>query len=181
LLGDIRRIPGVVAAGAGTDLPWTGYAENGGFTVVGRTDADGSARYHAATPGYFEGLRVPLVEGRLFDGRDQRDSAKVLVVNRALVTTFFPKEQAVGRLADVFGEKRTIVGVVGDVKDTPSDVAAQPAFWLPHPQTTFPTMSLVIRTSSDLAGMVGSVRELLRARDPELALAQVETLDDIAR
>jgi predicted permease len=83
LLGDIRRIPGVVAAGAGTDLPWTGYDENGGFTVVGRTDSDGSARYHVATPGYFEGLRVPLVEGRLFDGRDLRDSAKVLREPRA--------------------------------------------------------------------------------------------------
>ena len=71
----------------------------------------------------------------------------MLVVNRALVTTFFPREQAVGRLADVFGEKRTIVGVVGDVKDTPSDAAAQPAFWFPHPQLTFPTMSLVIRTA----------------------------------
>lgn len=181
LLGELRQIPGVVAAGAGTDLPWTGYDENGGFTVVGRRDADGSARYHAATPGYFEGLRVPLIEGRLFDSRDQKDSAKVLVVNSALAAKYFPEEQAVGRLADVFGEKRTIVGVVGDVKDTPSDVAAQPAFWFPHPQMTYPTLSLVIRTSSDPAAIVGPVRQLLRARDPELALAQIETLEAIAR
>jgi predicted permease len=181
LLSAVRRLPGVVAAGAGTDLPWTGYDENGGFAVVGRPDRDGSARYHAATPGYFEGLRAPLVDGRLFDERDQKDAAKVLVVNRALATKFFPGEQAIGRVADVWGEQRTIVGVVGDIKDAPSDAAAQPAFWFPHPQRTFPTMRLVIRTSADPASIVGPVRQLLRSQDPELALAQIETLENIAR
>ncbi len=182
LLADVRRVPGVTAAGAGTDLPWTGYDENGDFSVVGRANAnDGSGRYHAAMPGYFEGLHVPLVDGRLFDDRDQRDTAKVLVVNRALVAKYFPDAHAVGHVAEAFGEKRTIVGVVGDVKDTPSDIAAVPAYWFPYSQVAFPTMSLVIRTSSDPASLVGPVRQLLRARDPELALAQVETLDDIAR
>jgi len=182
LLADVRRLPGVTAAGAGTDLPWTGYDENADFQVVGHTARnDGSARFHAATPGYFEGLRVPLVGGRLLDARDRPDSTKVLVVNRALVTKYFPGEGAVGRLADVWGEKRTIVGVVGNVKDSPSDAAAQPAYWFPHSQVTFPTMSLVIRTTGDPAGLAGLVRRVLHARDPALALAQIETLDNIAR
>ena len=90
LLDDIRRLPGVTAAGAGTDLPWTGYDENSGFAVVGRSDADGSGRYHAATPGYFEALRVPLRGGRFFDERDRTDTARVLVVNRALVSLVLP-------------------------------------------------------------------------------------------
>lgn len=181
LLDDIRRLPGVTAAGAGTDLPWTGYDENSGFAVVGRRDADGSGRYHAATPGYFEALRVPLRGGRFFDERDRTDTARVLVVNQALVSLYFPHEAAVGQLADVFGEKRTIVGIVGDVKDTPSDAVAQPAFWMPQSQVPFSTVSLVIRTITDPRSAVGPIRALLRARDPELALAQVETLDDIAR
>jgi predicted lysophospholipase L1 biosynthesis ABC-type transport system permease subunit len=105
----------------------------------------------------------------------------VLIVNQALAKRFFPHEPAVGRVGDVFGEKRTIVGVVGDVKDTPSDVAAQPAFWMPQSQVPFPTVRLAIRTTADPASVVGPVRALLRTQDPELALAQVETLDDIAR
>jgi ABC-type lipoprotein release transport system permease subunit len=109
------------------------------------------------------------------------DSARVLVVNQALVNLFFPHEPAVGRVADVFGEKRTIVGVVGDVKDTPSDVAAHPAFWMPLSQVPFPTVSIAIKTTTRPQNAIGLVRALLRARDPELALAQVETLDDIAR
>jgi predicted permease len=182
LLADIRRLPGVAAAGAGTDLPWTGYDENGGFQVVGGDpNRDGSARYHAATPGYFEGLRVPVLDGRAIDDRDLRDGAKVLVVNRALIAAYLPGESAIGRVADVWGEKRTIIGVVGDIKDTPSDAKAQPAFWFPYSQVSFPTMSLVIRTGADPSSLVGAVRQVLRARDPELALAQIETLDNIAR
>src|SRR4029453_16450324 len=70
---------------------------------------------------------------------------------------------------------------VGDIKDTPSDQTAQPAFWMAHPQATFPTMSLVIRTTADPTNVIATVRRLLNAHDPELALAQVETLDEIAR
>jgi predicted permease len=182
LLADIRRVPGVIAAGAGSDVPWTGYDENGDFTVVGRAETDGgSGRYHTATPGYFEALRVSLHDGRLFDQRDQRDSARVLVVNRALVARFFPEERAIGRVVEVFGDKRTIVGVVGDIKDTPSDIAALPAYWFPYPQVPFSAMTLVIRTSADPTSIVGPIRQVLRARDPELALAQIATLEDIAR
>jgi hypothetical protein len=69
--------------------------------------------------------------------------------NRALVARFFPGEQAIGRVAEVFGDKRTIVGVVGDVKDTPSDVAALPAYWFPYQQVSFGAMTLVIKTNAD--------------------------------
>lgn len=182
LLADVRRLPGVTAAGASTDLPWTGYDENADFQLVGQDPSQaGSARFHGATPGYFEGLRVPVLAGRSIDERDTRDSAKVLLVNRALVAAYLPGQPVVGRVTDTWGEKRTIIGIVGDIKDTPSDVKAQPAYWFPYSQIPFPTMSLVIRTDADPSGLAGAVRQVLRARDPELALAQVETLDNIAR
>lgn len=66
----LRSLPGVRNAGAGTDVPYTGYDENlGGFTIEGKQPPPHQqfhGRYHVATPGYFRALGIPLLSGRLF-------------------------------------------------------------------------------------------------------------------
>jgi ABC-type antimicrobial peptide transport system permease subunit len=104
----------------------------------------------------------------------------VIVVNQAFAKKYFPDTGAVGQQLDLWGAHRTIVGVVGDIKDTPTDAAAIPAFWYPHPQITFRAMSLVVRTTGDPSALTGDVRRLLRRLDPELPLAEVRPLEDIA-
>jgi predicted permease len=181
LVKSIAGLPGVTMAGAGSDLPWTGYDENTGFELIGRkTPQDTSARYHVATPGYMEALGVPLMEGRMLDDRDQDRPPMVIVVNQAFAKKYFSDTSAVGQQLDLWGAHRTIVGVVGDIKDTPTDTAAIPAFWYPHPQITFRAMSLVVRTTGDPSALTGDVRRLLRTLDPELPLADVRPLEDIA-
>jgi len=181
LIRAASTLPGVTAAGAGSDLPWTGYDENSGFTVVGLKGPDeNSARYHFATPGYFQALGVSVLEGRVIDERDSGAAPKVLVVNHALATKFFGAIDPLGHQADVWGEKRTIVGVVSDVKDSPADSAAVPAFWFPHAQIPVSEMALVVRTAGEPSAMTADVRRLVRSFDPELPLAEVRTLDEIA-
>jgi predicted permease len=181
LVREMAALPGVTAAGAGSDLPWTGYDENSDFTVTDvKTPDENSARYHVATPGYFKALGVSAIEGRVIDERDRSDTPKVLVVNRALATKFFGTIDPVGHRADLWGEKRTIVGVVNDIKDSPADASAVPAFWFPHAQVPFSEMALVVRTAGDPSAMTADVRRLLRSLDAELPLAEVRTLEDIA-
>ncbi len=67
-------------------------------------------------------------------------------MNHALATKFFGTIDPIGHQADLWGEKRTIVGVVSDIKDSPADAAAVPAFWFPHAQIPFSEMALVVRT-----------------------------------
>ena len=85
LIASLQSIPGVQSAGLGTDLPWTGYDENtGGFTVEGRPaeyNNKTTARYHAASPDYFRAMGIPLLRGRFFTGRDDKDAPNVIVVN----------------------------------------------------------------------------------------------------
>jgi predicted permease len=180
LVTAVRGIVGVRTAGAGSDIPWTGYDENTGFEIVGRPlREEPSARFHIATPGYFETLGIPLVAGRHLDQRDSFEAPRVVVVNDTFVRKYFPGESAIGRVLDVWDRPATIVGIVGDVKDRPTDAAAVPAFWWPQAQKPFPGLMLAVRTERDSFAIVPDLRRAVAALDPELPLAEIRTLDDI--
>jgi predicted permease len=182
LVDELRHTSGVVSAGAASDLPWTGYDENSSFVVVGRPAVPGEdlgGRYHVATDGFFETIRTPLIEGRLFTPDDRGTSPEVVVVNRSLVKSCLDG-RGVGRVLDLWGKKRTIVGVVEDVKDTPADTAAVPAFWFPYPQMTFPLVYVTVRTTGDPAMFSNTVRQIVRGLDPELPVAELQPLTDVA-
>lgn len=181
---EIAALPGVVAVGAATNLPWSGYDENTGFAIVGRapdpSDASGpGARYQAATAGYFEALRTRLIAGRAFGAtRDALGQPFVVIVNQALASRYFPNGDAVGATIDVFGQKRQIVGVVADVKDTPTDLDAKPALWFPLTQVRFDSVSFAVRgTGPDPASLTPGVTTAVHAVDPELPLANIRTLE----
>ena len=181
LAAAVRAMPGVRSAGLGGDIPWTGYDENTGFDIVGRpAREEPSARFHVATPGYFETLGIRLKAGRLFDQRDSVRSPAVVLVNDALAARYFPGENPIGRVLSIWDKPRTIVGVVGSIKDSPTDAAAVPAFWWPHVQQPNPAQMLVVRTDRDPLDIVPELRQMLARLDPELPLADVRTLEDVA-
>jgi predicted permease len=179
----IERIPGVASVGATTNLPWSGYDENAGFTVVGRPPLpdDGSldSRFQAATPGYFEAVGTRLRSGRLFDrARDVPNQPLSLIVNEALVRRYFTDGNAVGARVNAFGAEREIVGVVADVKDYPADLDTPPGYWFPIGQVEFGTVFFAVRTSNvDPASVTSAVTAAVHSVDPDLPLADIRTLD----
>ena len=178
-----RQLAGVEAAALATDLPWTGYDENSSFRIVGPENTqqeEGQGRYHAASPGYFNALRTKLVRGRDFDDRDHRDSPRVVLINESLARRYFPDEDPVGHVLDLWGARREIVGVVADIRDRPSDLEAEPAYWFPLSQET-PSLQLraVLRTSGGPLAMVPAAAAALRAIDPELPMSNIRTMDAI--
>ncbi len=175
LMAGLAAVPGVEYAGAGSDLPWTGYDENmGGFTIEGKKpppNEEFHARYHMATPNYFRALGTPLVYGRFFKENDNDGEPKVLIINQAMAARYWPNEDVIGRrltFSDTPKEKDwvTIVGVVGDIKDKPNSASAEPAFWWPHLQAPNSEMSVVIRASTDpllvADALRGQVKQLIR-------------------
>ncbi len=192
LIASLRPLPGVQAVGVGTDLPWTGYDENlSGFTIEGKRPAPNEefhARYHSASPDYFRAAGIPLVRGRYVTERDTKEAPRVLIVNRAMARRYWPAEDVVGKRIDFFDEKPkesdwfTVVGVVGDVKDTPESRQAEPAFWwaLPQQPYAFANMSVVLRSSGDPIRLTGQLRLAVRDLDPSLAVAHVRLMDQIA-
>lgn len=192
LVAGLSSLPGVQAAGIGTDLPWTGYDENvSGFTIEGKTPPpheEFRGRYHTASPDYFRALGIPLIRGRYFNERDVKAAPRALIINETMARRYWLGEDPVGRRIDFFDDKPkdadwyTIVGVVGDVKDKPESTGAQPAFWWPILQQpfTFGDMSVVLRGSSDPTQLTERLRAAVHNLDPTLAVANVRLLDKVA-
>ena len=189
LVKNLATLPGVRYAGAGSDVPWTGYNENISFFVEGHKETNkrsAHVRFHGATADYFLATGIPLVGGRPFSDRDSAKAPPVVLVNQSVVRRYLPNEDAVGKRITFNDEPKetdwvTIVGVVGDVKDTPASEGAEPALWFPLLQQPFWEMSVVIRAQTDPKLLVNALREKVREIDPRLAVAQVRQLDQIAR
>jgi predicted permease len=190
LTASLSELPGVQSAGAGSDLPWTGYDENaGGFLIEGKKAApnqDFHARYHMATPGYFAAMGIPLLEGRWFTDGDKKGAPTALIINRAMARKYWPGEDVIGRRISFDDNPKKdddwmrIVGVAGDVKDQANSPAAEPAFWWSEYQMAQPDMSVVIRTQSDPRQAADGLRDAVHALDPELAVADVKLMNQVA-
>jgi predicted permease len=179
----IREIPGVQAAGFSTSVPWTGYDENTGFNIDGYTRKPGeslSARYQGADDGFVRAIGMRLVQGRDLSPADTFEAPKVIIVNDALARRYFPSGDAVGRVMNVFGAKRQIVGVVSDIHDQPADNEALPAFWMAMAQQPFRQARGIVRTTGDPLAIVPAVRAALQSIDRELPMADIRSMEEIA-
>jgi len=178
-----KSIAGVRAAGLATNVPWTGYDENTSFDIVGRPPRAGEseqARFQAADPGFLPAMRLRLIRGRWIEPADQATAPLIVVVNEALAKRYFDNSDPIGHYLDLFGEKRRIAGVVADVRDRPSDAAAEPAFWFPLGQVPFSAVTAVLRTEGNPLMLASAARGALESLDRELPMAEVKTMDDVA-
>jgi predicted permease len=131
-----------------------------------------------ASPGFFEALLIPVVEGRSFSGDDRRASAPVALVSQKLAHRLFPPGQALGkRIRQGGGPWMEIVGVVGNVKYLGLTVDTDPAYYLPFAQAPGRRMFLVVRASGDAARLAETLRREIQAIDADVALAQIRTLE----
>ena len=181
----VAALPGVREAAFSSDLPWTGYDENTGFSIAGRTFPRGDepeARYHFITGGYARAVGTPLVAGRDLTAADTENAPAVLLVNESAARKYWTTPlAAVGARVNHWGRDRTIVGVVADVSDMPWHDRAVPALYMPQPQTWYPQpMFLVVRCDVDPESLVDPIRRALGAIDPELPLSNVRPLEAVA-
>ncbi len=188
VLGELRRRPGVLSAGATSFLPLRGGDNDVSFRIEGaaaRAAEDAPlAWYRVATPGYFQAMRIPLLRGRAFTERDRRGAPGVVVVNETLARRYWPDADPVGeRLSPEWADGRwlTVVGVVGDVRHDGLTEGAAPELYFPHAQMAgaAATMAIVVETAEDPARFAPYLREVVRSLDPDLPLERVSTMDGL--
>ena len=183
----LDALPGVEAAGAISALPLSQMFAWGPITVEGRTRAPGEAFLNAdmrfVDGHYFEAMRIPLVEGRRFADADRRPGPLVTLVDTHMAAQLWPGQSAIGRRVQMgFGDDPdapwiTVVGVVGRVKQYTLDGDSRIAMYFPHAQFPARAMNVVVRTSGDPEALTASVRQALRAVDPDLPMFRVRSMD----
>jgi putative ABC transport system permease protein len=185
LAARLQALPGVQSVGFGSDIPWTGYDENSDFAIEGRPENRNNpfeARYHFASPDYFRAVGIPLLSGRFFTLADDSKSPIVVIVNSEFARRFFPGEDAVGKRADIWGFKGVqIVGVIGNVKDSPDAASTKPAFYWDDWQFTDPDVRVgAVRAGSKLASLSTPIRRQVTELDKDLPVTHLEPFDDVS-
>jgi putative ABC transport system permease protein len=129
---------------------------------------------------YFATMGIPVVAGRMFDGRDRSDAPPVAVVSASLARLRGSDDATLGRRVRLAATGRTewqVVGVVGDVQVAPLDADSPPVVYLFHLQTAENRMTLVLRTEMGVAAAATQVRAIVKSLDPGVPVYAVTTLD----
>jgi predicted permease len=142
-----------------------------GFTEAG---------WRSVTPGFFATLRVPVVRGRAFTSADREGASGVVIISQSLAARLWPGADPVGRRlywGGVGGRSRTVVGVVGDIRDVQLDAAPTPMLYLPYGQLPLNGMTLLVRTRGAAASVADRVRRQIRTLDSALPVPEVRPLE----
>ncbi len=134
--------------------------------------------------GYFEVLRIPLVEGRTFDRRDGSDASLVALVSREAVDRFWPAEEVLGRRIRIgvnpTAPWRRIVGVVANVVGGSDPTSSNvPQIYLPAAQAPRVSMVLLARAAGEETGLAAPIRREVSAIDPQQPVDDVRTMVDV--
>ena len=137
-----------------------------------------SVEYNQVSPSYFATLGIPLFSGREFARTDDENAPPVAIVNRTMVSRYWPGQDPVGRRLQVKGQWARVVGVVADSKYESMREAPRPFFYVPLRQDFVRGPVLNIRTSQPLPSMLAAVIREVHALDQNLALYEMITLQE---
>jgi len=189
----VRALPGVESAGAVDNLPLTG-GSNQPVAVEGRPVVPMSEQpevsVRVVTPGYLKAMRISMLEGRDLQESDTANSTGVVVISKAMANQFWPNQSAIGRhlkLTFFPDKERTVVGVVGDVKQQGLDSSAGIAtlYW-PLAQANDSAMapwqpfglSMVVRTTKAPQAIAPAVTNAVAQVNSAIPVDNVITLED---
>jgi predicted permease len=181
----VQALPGVTDAALAIVPPFGGVGYTSDFHVAGRplNDYGTEVGRDYVTPEYFRTLRVPLRAGRFFTSVDRIGAVPVVIINEAMAQKHFRGQDPLGqritfdRVPDSTSVWRTIVGIVGDVRQQGLAIEPQIEAYEPAAQQVNSYMTLLARTRGDAAALAPAIRRVVGDLDPTMALAQVQSLE----
>ena len=184
----VLAVPGITAADWTSQVPLSGEADEYGLTFESdperRGDASSVFRF-AVSRDYFKTMGVPLRRGRAFESADFTGDAVHVIISESLARRQFPNGE------DPIGERLhigrtdlpwyTIVGVVGDIKHASLAAPTVDAVYIPAPQwwAGDRVMSLLVRSSGDVAERTAAIRDAIWSVDKDQAISRVATMEQL--
>jgi putative ABC transport system permease protein len=132
------------------------------------------------SPGFFDTMKIPLVEGRDFDWHDDRTTQKEMIVNQEFARRFLPNRDPIGHKVHGWGEWFTIIGVVRDSKYHRVTENPQPYFYISIRQIFRPEYGLTfhVRTSGSVGEAIAAIRREAAAIDPAITIFDAEPMTE---
>ena len=138
--------------------------------------------WNVIAPKYFTALGQPILAGRDFTPGDDTLSTPVIIVSQAIARALFPKGNALGQRVFSWRDERVereIVGIVGDVRYGGQSDSLGRSVYIPLAQYAVSSLAVVVRGQGQPADLIERARHELEAIDPEIALAQPRTLEEV--
>jgi predicted permease len=187
----VAALPGVTSVVATDSVPLNGGNRSDGFHAVVRpksknvSDPDPIVEMYMATPGYFDTLGIPRLSGRDFTN-ESPTGPKVAIVNQAFVQRVFNNENPIGQSVADGNIIYQVIGVVGNIKSRSLGEDTRPVLFRSLDQSVssdpaFMGYTLMVRSASNPADLVNSVRNQIRALDPSMAVYNVQTMEQHLR
>jgi predicted permease len=187
-LEQLRNSPGIRSVGLTTNLPFGDGGEVDGFIVEGQEPPEGQpvtqteqAALQAVTPGTFQTLGIPLLQGRDFQVSDKENAPLVAIIDEPLARRYWPAGDAVGRRIQTTGARQwmTIVGVAGGIKHISLAEEKRPHIYMSLAQAPESRAAFVVRTNGPPNAAIPSFRAAIRQVDPDMPLYMVRSLTEI--
>ena len=188
LLDRLHAIPGIQEVAAANAVPMDGGLPDGLFAVLTSKETPkmdelkalfqdksrlGTADFCVVSPEYFRALGIPLVRGRLLDERDGPNAPHAAVISESLARARWPNTDPIGASVE-FGnmdgnlQPLTIVGIVGDTREYGLEQAPRPTMYVNLMQRPRSWVTVVMRSSTDPAGVISAARGVLRQVAPDV-------------
>jgi putative ABC transport system permease protein len=187
LVDRVQHLPGVQAAGVTSFVPLTSLGSATDFTIDERPKPgpgeEPDSQVRSVTPGFFQAMSIPFVQGRTFGSQDKaEDAIKKVIINETLANMYWPNENPIGkRISMEWGAMlhAEVIGVVKDVKlvSLEEPPAAQ-MYWY-TPQFPYSAMALVVKTAMAPSSLIPALRAQVAAIDPDLPIAKIQTAKQI--
>ncbi len=189
LIDGLKQIPGVRKVGATSGLPMDGGLPDGMFLLMNQSEIPktmdgfgallqqkeriGNADFCVATDGYFQGLGIPLIRGRIFDERDGANSPHVAVISESLARDRWPNQDPIGHtieFGNMDGDLRllTIVGIVGDTHEYGLDAPPRPTVYVNLFQRPRAAITVTMLSDADTRAVASAARGILQDLNPEI-------------
>jgi len=194
ILSSIKAVPGVLDDSASAGLPLEGTYFGMPFTIAGQPDyADPSKRpgagFGMVTPDYFRTYGIRILRGRVFTDQDNANSVRVAMVNQKFVDKFFsgkdPLQQRLMVEELIPGVAKLGPAVPWQIVGVFHNVRAGgfrddfPEIEIPFAQIPWPSANIGVHTSGNPAAMMKSIAAAVHTVDPQIALAEPRTLDEV--
>ncbi len=192
LIERTREVPGVTSSAA---MAWTPIIEGGGNWPIDAANATSTtgddvptAEPQQITPSFFATLSIPVLRGREFTDADRATSEPVVIINESLAKRLWQSSDVLGRRIRLHSKDSpwmTVVGVVADTRVDGVTEAMPPVMYFPHQQAgttgyfTSLSMTLLVRTTTGVAGVVPAIKRTVRELDPNVPLSRIQSMDEI--